>query len=117
MSILWLILRFLMCRSLDVLACRIGIDIEPLDKFFYHAPAKLHNPKINLSTTLRSAMLRRRSRQFRAAVTAAGSHDYTARPSRFQSRIEPAPSVMEINPIKSEITALRARFDALRGYL
>lgn len=24
---------------------------------------------------------------------------------------------MEINPIKSEITALRARFDALRGYL
>jgi hypothetical protein len=26
-------------------------------------------------------------------------------------------SAMEINPIKSEITALRARFDALRGYL
>ncbi len=26
-------------------------------------------------------------------------------------------SFMEINPIKSEITALRARFDAARGYL
>ena len=36
--------------------------------------------------------------------------DYTARPSE-------APCAMEINPIKSEITALRARFDALRGYL
>jgi hypothetical protein len=50
-------------------------------------------------------------------VAAGASHDYTARLSRFDSGIEPAPSVMEINPIKSEITALRARFDALRGYL
>ena len=29
---------------------------------------------------------------------------------------QPSPH-MEINPIKSEITALQARFDALRGYL
>jgi len=27
------------------------------------------------------------------------------------------PSAVEINPIKSEITALQERFDALRGYL
>jgi hypothetical protein len=35
--------------------------------------------------------------------------DYTARPNWH--------CPMEINPIKSEITALQARFNALRGYL
>ncbi len=52
-------------------------------------------------------------------------HDADSSDNRCSSLIGPRlycapeqiPSAVEINPIKSEITALQARFDALRGYL